>query len=179
MIRAAAIILILAAPATGAQTIVEGGPEWLDKRAEVFSSVCMAAAPDFAAFDAKAEAAGLERIEQGWHLPPEAFLSLRAHDGFCSCFMTVGAPDQTEMVGAIFGRLMQDWGRLLPARLKGWPMSRHSSGMGSRRFRSSNRARLTARTGCPRGSRSLVPVPTGRAANEQDAHAPRRFSQGR
>ncbi|MCR9276151.1 MULTISPECIES: hypothetical protein [Mameliella] len=119
MIRAAAIILILAAPATGAQTIVEGGPEWLDKRAEVFSSVCMAAAPDFAAFDAKAEAAGLERIEQGWHLPPEAFLSLRAHDGFCSCFMTVGAPDQTEMVGAIFGRLMQDWGASFTGKAEG------------------------------------------------------------
>jgi hypothetical protein len=37
-------------------------------------------------------------------------VSLFEHDGFCSCFMTVGAPDQGAMITAIHARLMQDWG---------------------------------------------------------------------
>ncbi|MBV7393508.1 hypothetical protein [Mameliella sediminis] len=110
MIRPAVITLLLATQAVGAQTLVEGSPEWMAQRAEVFSLVCMASAPGFASFDAKARAAGLQKIEQGWHLPPEAVVSLLAHDGFCSCFMTVGAPDQAAMVKTIFDRLMKDWG---------------------------------------------------------------------
>lgn len=88
----------------------EGGPEWLSDRASVFSSVCMAAAPDFGSVDGRAEEAGLSKIDIGWHLPPEAVLQVIAHDGFCTCLLAVGAPDQDAMIDAIHGRLMQDWG---------------------------------------------------------------------
>lgn len=111
MIRAVFISLILAAQAAAGQTtVLEGGPEWRAKRAEVFSQVCMAAAPDFVQFDALAEKAGLEKIEAGWHLPPEAVVRLVAHDGFCSCLVTSGAPDQAAMIDAVHDRLMEDWG---------------------------------------------------------------------
>ncbi|SMX36595.1 hypothetical protein [Maliponia aquimaris] len=110
MIRLSFISVILAAQAAAGQSILEGGPEWRAKRAEVFSQVCMAAAPGFATLDARAESAGLERVKQSWVLAPEAVVNLMAHDGFCSCFLTAGAPDQEAMIAAIHARLMADWG---------------------------------------------------------------------
>ncbi|MGP6085512.1 hypothetical protein [Antarctobacter jejuensis] len=110
MIRTPVISMILAAQATAAQPLVEGGPERMDKRAEVFSTVCMAAAPDFSRFEDKAAGAGLKVIDGGWHMAPETVVSLVSHDGFCTCLMSVGAPDQKAMVTTIFDRLMQDWG---------------------------------------------------------------------
>ncbi len=101
--------MLFAAQVAAGQTVLEGGPEWRAQRAEVFSTVCMAAAPDFSSFDTLAEKAGLERIDAGWHLPPEAVVRLVPHDGFCSCFVTSGAPDQAAMVDTIHARLMADW----------------------------------------------------------------------
>ncbi|KUF09076.1 hypothetical protein [Pseudoponticoccus marisrubri] len=89
---------------------VEGGAEWIAERAGLLSQVCMATAPTFDGFDSAAETQGLQRIEGGWHLPPEATLGLFAHDGFCSCVMNVGAPDQDAMIDGLHARLMQDWG---------------------------------------------------------------------
>ena len=102
--------MLFAAQAAAGQAVLEGGPEWRAKRAEVFSDVCMAAAPDFSRFDALAEKAGLTPTEAGWYLPPEAVVRLVAHGGFCSCIVTSGAPDQAAMVDAIHQRLMLDWG---------------------------------------------------------------------
>jgi hypothetical protein len=112
MYRFALMSALMAAGTAGAATgqPVLGGPEWLAARAAVFSDVCMASAPGFADLETRAEAAGLERIQSGWALPQEATVTLIAHDGFCSCFLTVGAPDQDAMIDAIHARLMADWG---------------------------------------------------------------------
>lgn len=122
MIRYALISAVMAAGTAGAATgqPVEGGPEWLSARSAVFSDVCMAAAPDFSEFDALAEKAGLDKVDQGWLLPPEAVVMLLEHDGFCSCFMTVRAPDQAAMIKTVFDRLMQDWGTSFTGKPEGW-----------------------------------------------------------
>ncbi|MGH1413326.1 MAG: hypothetical protein ACRBB0_07515 [Pelagimonas sp.] len=88
----------------------KGDAAWIALRAQIFAQVCMGSAPDFSDVDAKAKAAGLQQTDSGWHMPPEVLVDVLEHDSFCSCFMTMQAPDQGAMIGALHGRLMQDYG---------------------------------------------------------------------
>lgn len=87
-----------------------GSAGWLAQRAQLFSQVCMAAAPGFLDFETHAKAASLSQTENGWHMAPEVLIDVLQHDSFCSCFMTVMAPDQNAMITAIHAQLMQDYG---------------------------------------------------------------------
>src|SRR6056297_44926 len=87
-----------------------GSEAWNAKRAELFSDVCMAAAPDYAALDALAEKAGMQKQDGVWVSEPDIVVNLMAHDGFCDCFMSVRAPDPGAMDDKIFDQLMVDYG---------------------------------------------------------------------
>lgn len=94
------------------QAVEKGSAAWIEMRAQIFARVCMGSAPDFASFDIKAKEAGLRQTDDGWHYPPEVLVDVLEHDSFCSCFMTVQAPDQDAMVTAIHDQLMQVYGDL-------------------------------------------------------------------
>ena len=83
--------------------------KWNSERAQAFSQVCLGAAPTFGDFGAKANKAGFEQTSDGLLLEPEVFVSLVEKDGNCSCYMTVGAPDQTAMVQAMFSQMLRDF----------------------------------------------------------------------
>lgn len=83
---------------------------WNQDRARIFSRVCMASAPSFSDFELLAVQEGFENVSGEWLFQPEVVVSLMEHGEICSCYMTVGAPDQTAMVGTMFDQLMDDFG---------------------------------------------------------------------
>lgn len=107
-------LCVVAVQASAASSAVAadnmGSSDWIAQRAALFSSVCMASAPDFLDFEDRARAASLGQTDNGWHMAPEVLVDVLEHDGFCSCFMTVMAPDQNAMITAIHAQLMQDYG---------------------------------------------------------------------
>ncbi|SMX28538.1 hypothetical protein TRP8649_02663 [Pelagimonas phthalicica] len=112
----ALVTVALHAPSVNSAVAANGASEekgsaaWLAMRAQIFSQVCMGSAPSFADVDAKAAKAGLSETDNGWHMAPEILVDVLDHDGFCSCFMTMQAPDSDAMIGTIHDRLMQDHG---------------------------------------------------------------------
>jgi hypothetical protein len=82
---------------------------WNADRARLFSQVCLKAAPTFAQFEALARKSGFVGEDDRLHFAPEVYVSLLAKDRACTCYMTMGAPDQTDMVVAIFNRMVADF----------------------------------------------------------------------
>ena len=101
----AAIQVLAVSPAIG-QDIVA----WNQDRARIFSRVCLASAPSFSDFEDFAVEEGFEKVRGEWLFQPEVVVSLMKHGEICSCYMTVGAPDQTAMVTTMFHQLMDDFG---------------------------------------------------------------------
>jgi hypothetical protein len=83
--------------------------KWIIERAELFSQVCLAAAPTFSSFDTEARNAGFKQTNDGLLYEPEVFVSLVPKAETCSCYMTVGAPNQTAMVQAMFSQMLSDF----------------------------------------------------------------------
>ncbi|MBW4984053.1 hypothetical protein KZZ07_16040 [Mameliella sp. CS4] len=100
----------LALAAGGGVAQEPGSEAWNERRAALFSQVCMGTAPSYAGFAGGARAAGLILQDGVWVAEPEIVVNLVDHDGFCDCIMSVSAPDQAAMVDAIFDRLMADHG---------------------------------------------------------------------
>ncbi|WP_305968356.1 MULTISPECIES: hypothetical protein [unclassified Mameliella] len=100
----------LALAAGGGVAQEPGSDAWNERRAALFSKVCMGTAPGYADFAATAREAGLTRQDGVWVAEPEIVVNLVEHDGFCDCIMSVSAPDQAGMVDAIFDRLIADHG---------------------------------------------------------------------
>ena len=95
---------------SGTAALADGIEQWNQDRARLFSRVCMKSAPSFAEFGALAQNEGFIKIEDQLVYQPEVVVSLQERKGHCYCYMTVGAPDQTAMVTAMFSQLMQDFG---------------------------------------------------------------------
>lgn len=96
--------------ATAGQAPVSSGDP-MERRAALFSSVCMAAAPGFEQFETLASDAGLSDGVQGWSGGEDYLIGLIEHDGFCSCFMTMKASDQAAATQSLHARLMADYGQ--------------------------------------------------------------------
>lgn len=109
-LNTAVALCALALAAGGGVAQEPGSDAWNAKRAEIFSQVCMASAPDFSDLDAKARAAGMVLQDGVWVAGPEIVINLIEHDGFCDCIMSVQAPDQDAMIDKVFDQLMMDYG---------------------------------------------------------------------
>lgn len=109
-LNTAVALCALALAAGGGVAQEPGGEAWNARRAALFSTVCMAAAPDFADLDERAAAAGMIQQDGVWVAEPEIVINLVEHDGFCDCIMSVSAPDQTKMIDRIHAQLMADYG---------------------------------------------------------------------
>ena len=96
--------LVAATPALG-----EGDASWNDDRARLFSEVCLGTAPGFAELEIRAEAAGFDATARGLEFGPDVDVSRIGAEDACACFMTMGAPDQTALVMAIFTTMVEDF----------------------------------------------------------------------
>lgn len=99
-----ALLLCFAAP-----VLADDAAKWNATRAKLFSQVCLEAAPGFEDFLRLAKKAGFKNWNGELLYKPEVVVSLEQEDGACRCYMTVGAPDQTAMVQAMFERMLSDF----------------------------------------------------------------------
>ena len=109
-LNAAIALAALALVAGGGVAQEPGSEAWNERRAAIFSQVCMGSAPGYADLDSRAAEAGLTPQDGVLVADPEIVVNLVEHDGFCDCIMSVRAPDQPLMTFTIFERLMADYG---------------------------------------------------------------------
>ena len=102
----AAVIAVTFTSPLSAQNI----ETWNEARAVAFTSVCLASAPSFDDVGKNAGNLGFRTSPEGLILDPEVVVSLQQTATDCSCYMTMGAPDQTALVTRIFQKMIADFG---------------------------------------------------------------------